>query len=121
METSLINQLKEKLLAEKKKLAEQLEAMTQERTFDKDKVQVKWKELGNKEEDNAVEVANFQDSISLERDLEVNLERIENALAKIEAGQYGICEHCGNDIEEARLRAYPEATLCLKCTAQQKA
>ncbi|HZO21670.1 MAG TPA: TraR/DksA C4-type zinc finger protein [Steroidobacteraceae bacterium] len=30
-------------------------------------------------------------------------------------GTYGICEECGNPIGEERLRARPEATLCIDC------
>lgn len=120
MDKGLIAQSNDKLLEEKKKIISQLEEMTQEKTFNKDKVQVKWKEMGNKDEDNAVEVANFQDSISLERNLEENLEKIEKALEKIDKGEYGKCEKCSRDIEEERLIAYPEATVCLKCTAQKR-
>lgn len=120
MDKGLIAQLKDKLFKEKEKIIFQLEEMTQEKTFDKDKIQTKWKEVGNKDEDNAVEVANFQDNISLERNLEINLEKIEKALEKIEKGEYGKCEKCSQNIEEERLIAYPEATVCLKCTAQKR-
>jgi RNA polymerase-binding transcription factor DksA len=120
MEESLIVQLKGKLFKEKGKIISQLEEMTQEKTFNKDKVQVKWKEMGTKEEDSAMEVANFQDSISLERNLEESLEKIEKALEKIEKGEYGKCEKCPRDIEEERLIAYPEATICLECTVQKR-
>jgi len=120
MDQSLIEQLKEKLLGDRKKLVEQLEQITGEKSFDKDKVQAKWKEVGDKDEDNALEVAEFQDNISLERNLEVNLEKIEDALQRIEKGEYGICEKCSNQIEDERLIAYPEATLCLKCTAEKR-
>lgn len=120
MDSSFIEQLKGKLLETKKMIVAQLEQMTQEKSFNKDKVQAKWQEMGDKEEDNAVEVANFQDNISLERDLEVNLERIEKALQKIVQGEYGKCEKCGSDIEEARLTAYPEAAHCLKCASEPR-
>jgi len=40
---------------------------------------------------------------------------IQAALERIEDGTYGICERCGEDIGEARLRAIPEATRCLNC------
>ena len=41
------------------------------------------------------------------------LERIEHALARIDDGTYGICERCGRQIGEERLRARPWATLCI--------
>ena len=43
------------------------------------------------------------------------IEEIDRALAKIDAGTYGICEHCGQPIAEARLEALPYAALCVAC------
>jgi DnaK suppressor protein len=40
------------------------------------------------------------------------LEEIEDALLRIELGEYGICEECGQSIELARLEAVPYARLC---------
>ncbi len=37
------------------------------------------------------------------------------ALERIENGTYGTCDSCGDAIDEARLRAVPEATRCLNC------
>ena len=43
------------------------------------------------------------------------IRRIAAALARIEAGGYGTCAHCGTDIAEARLDVMPEAALCQAC------
>jgi DnaK suppressor protein len=43
------------------------------------------------------------------------IEDIDAALAKIEAGTYGLCESCGTQIPEARLEALPQAKLCVRC------
>src|SRR3990167_2332581 len=43
------------------------------------------------------------------------LKQIDDALAKIRAGNYGICEQCGRAIKKARLKAIPFATLCVSC------
>jgi DnaK suppressor protein len=43
------------------------------------------------------------------------LARIEYALERMRAGQYGICEGCGSNIPMARLNALPYATYCIKC------
>ena len=40
---------------------------------------------------------------------------IDRALTKIDDGTYGICEHCGQPIPEARLEALPYAALCVAC------
>ncbi len=118
-EQSFIDSQKAKLQEDKDRLVKQLHGMTGDDEFNKDKVQVKWDEMGEKEEDNAVEVAQYQDSISLERDLEEQLERLDGALTRIEDGSYGICEVCGNPIEQQRLAAYPSAVRCMTCAAKR--
>jgi len=41
------------------------------------------------------------------------IDKVEHALARIDAGSYGRCEACGNAIEAERLDALPYTTLCL--------
>ena len=43
------------------------------------------------------------------------LQEIEAALARIDDGSYGSCYDCGEDIDQARLKAYPAARRCLPC------
>lgn len=43
------------------------------------------------------------------------IDEIDRALAKFDAGTYGICEKCGKDIPAARLQALPHAALCVAC------
>lgn len=43
------------------------------------------------------------------------LEAIRAALARIDAGTYGICEACGETISTARLTAMPTALRCVAC------
>jgi DnaK suppressor protein len=40
---------------------------------------------------------------------------IDRALAKIDIGNYGVCEQCGQPIPHARLKALPYAALCVGC------
>jgi RNA polymerase-binding transcription factor DksA len=46
---------------------------------------------------------------------EQRLEAIEVALRALERGTYGLCARCGRQIEEERLDALPDTTLCLSC------
>ena len=41
--------------------------------------------------------------------------RIDEALRRLEEGTYGHCFECGDDIGEARLRALPFAVRCKDC------
>jgi DnaK suppressor protein len=44
----------------------------------------------------------------------------ERALARIEAGTYGVCESCGEPIGKARLQAFPRAALCVRCKQREE-
>ena len=46
--------------------------------------------------------------------------KINEALARIEEGTFGICEMCGEDISEERLKARPVTTLCIDCKKTQE-
>ncbi len=48
------------------------------------------------------------------------LELIEEALVRIEAGEYGACIHCGESVLEKRLEAVPWARHCLRCQDLQE-
>ena len=43
------------------------------------------------------------------------IKKIDEALARLEAGEYGDCESCGVEIGIRRLEARPTATLCIDC------
>jgi RNA polymerase-binding transcription factor DksA len=45
---------------------------------------------------------------------------IDAALSKLEAGVYGRCESCGEDITPARLEAMPAARLCITCASKRR-
>jgi DnaK suppressor protein len=47
------------------------------------------------------------------------IDKVEDALARIEAGGFGRCEACGGPIEAERLDALPYATLCLADARQR--
>lgn len=44
--------------------------------------------------------------------------QIKQALARIEAGEYGICVDCGEPIRKERLEALPFTVKCIKCAAK---
>lgn len=51
----------------------------------------------------------------LAADLQESLDDVDDALGRLAAGTYGLCERCGNPISEARLEAMPTARRCLDC------
>ena len=44
-----------------------------------------------------------------------NLLKIDTALRKLHEGTYGLCEECGEEINEARLKVIPFAIYCIDC------
>lgn len=73
----------------------------------------------------------FTDQASVESELDLNIHikeregrliaKVREALERIEDGSFGICEECGADIAEKRLKARPVTTLCINCKRQQEA
>ena len=72
----------------------------------------------------------YTDRASLESDNSFNLrireresklmQKIKDALARLESGTFGLCEQCGEEISENRLNARPIARLCIKCKEDQE-
>ena len=54
-------------------------------------------------------------TLSLMATEEETLELVEQALDRIRARKYGICEECGGPIAKKRLEAIPFAPLCIRC------
>ena len=49
-----------------------------------------------------------------------HLNKIREALERIDDGSFGICEMCGEQISEARLKARPVTTLCIDCKMEEE-
>ena len=48
------------------------------------------------------------------------LSKIDKAIRKLDAGEFGICEACGDDISPKRIEARPVTTLCIRCKEEQE-
>jgi DnaK suppressor protein len=46
--------------------------------------------------------------------------KIQEALQRLDDGEYGICEECGEEIGIERLKARPVTTLCIQCKSNQE-
>ncbi|OGZ69425.1 MAG: hypothetical protein A3D35_03475 [Candidatus Staskawiczbacteria bacterium RIFCSPHIGHO2_02_FULL_34_9] len=116
MEKNLLEQLKEKLENEKLSIEKELGSFATADTDQKDNWNTRYpnREMGNMEEE-ADEMQEYDNMLSVEHNLELRLKDINLAIEKIGNGSYGKCEKCGSEIEEERLKANPEARLCMKC------
>jgi len=120
MDKKLVQKLKAKLEREKAKVEEQLKSFAKEDKKlkgDWDTIFPRWDgEAGGAGLEKAAdEVEEYSTLLPIEYNLELKLKNIDLALEKIKKGRYGICEKCGQEIDEKRLKIYPEARFCLKC------
>lgn len=60
----------------------------------------------------------YAKELSLEQNTLDLLGKVRHALARIESGEYGICERCGAAIPVERLDALPYTNLCVVCASK---
>jgi RNA polymerase-binding protein DksA len=65
----------------------------------------------------AVEAENDEVLDALGNATRLELEKIKQAISRIDAGSYGICLTCGETIKQERLAALPYANQCIRCAA----
>jgi DnaK suppressor protein len=70
--------------------------------------------FGDDQADSGVATLERDQAQSLATNARRILEQIDEALKRMDAGTYGVCERCGRPIESGRLEALPYATLCLE-------
>ncbi|HNY97808.1 MAG TPA: TraR/DksA C4-type zinc finger protein [Candidatus Pacearchaeota archaeon] len=128
MEIEFIKNQKEKLILEKKSLEESLSSFASKDKKLKGDWDTSFPNYGENESGNAGEgsldaeadeVEEYEKNLSVEHTLEEKLQRVSNALEKIENGNYGKCKNCNKEIEKERLEIMPEADLCLQCEKNQ--
>jgi DnaK suppressor protein len=71
--------------------------------------------LGNHMADDATAAFDQAAFISLRRGHERALAEVESALHRMAEARYGRCERCNEEIDFARLKAVPQAALCMDC------
>lgn len=55
------------------------------------------------------------------RILQQEANQVREAIERVKAGQYGICADCDSPIGDERMKARPEATLCIDCQTRREA
>jgi len=112
----VVDKIKSKLLREKAALEKEEKLLEMEDSY----------KVPGRDSDNADLIDDVDEDVSHEvnrASLQIVKKakgKIKKALFRLKKGKYGICESCGGKIEDARLEAYPEATLCIKCARKAK-
>lgn len=109
LDATLLNELKEKLLAEKSRLEGELARLGTPTGAEGDYETQYAADLGDDPDENATEVEEYVDNVAVEGSLESQLKDVNDALVKMTAGTYGVCEKTGEPIPVDRLQAYPAA------------
>ena len=120
MDKDTLKTIKGKLLVEKEQLEKELENFTMKDSQLSDNYRSEFPQFGDKEHENAAEVADYSDRLSLEHTLEVKLRDVNKALGSIEEGTYGICKYCKKPIEKERLLVRPTSSSCVECKKKLK-
>jgi DnaK suppressor protein len=50
-----------------------------------------------------------------ERQRRASIQKIDAALSRLDAGEYGFCVECGEEISDRRLEVDPAAAFCIRC------
>lgn len=115
MNPEQLTHFKERLLEEKQKLEQELEDFAKKNPRD-GKYEATYPESGgSSDDDNALEIAEYADDVSIEARIESELRDVESALKSIEKGTYGTCKYCNQIIDEKRLEARPASSSCISC------
>lgn len=115
LNADLISKIKNILLEEKTRLEQELGKFTKANKHMSGDYDSNFPEYGDKEDENAAEVADYAANLPLEQTLEKSLRDVNQSLTRIDKGDYGICKYCKKPIEEKRLLARPTSSACVEC------
>jgi len=77
-------------------------------------------DAGDDQADAGAKTFQREHELALTQNARELLELSERALARMDAGTFGVCDTCGQAIGKARLQAFPRATLCVTCKQRQE-
>ncbi len=115
LDQKTLDELKAMLLKEKEDLEKNLGRIAKPINKEEGDYETSFEELGTDKDDNATEVDQYSQNLSVENSLEKQLQDVLDALETMEKGTYGKCENCEKDVPLERLRVNPSARVCLDC------
>jgi len=115
MDKKTLEKIKELLEEEKAKIEKDLGSFAVKDEEIAGNYKSEFPDFGDKEDENASEIATYTDNKSVEYSLEKSLRDIKTSLDRIKKGTYGVCKYCGKEIDEKRLIARPTSSACVAC------
>lgn len=104
----VLEDIRKRLLAQRRQLFRQVAQTEEELLWLETDIESEAQERG--QEEKMVQLLD-----RLDGRMKAEIEAIDQALVRIDSGQYGRCEVCGKGIPESRLEALPTVTRCLAC------
>jgi DnaK suppressor protein len=74
--------------------------------------------LDKDSEEQAAQAENDEVLDGLGNAARTEIEMVKQAIDRIDRGQYGLCQVCGEPIGKERLKAIPYSTMCIKCASR---
>ena len=116
MTQELLEHFKQRLIEDKARLEQEVSDLGSKNPTQPNHFQADYPESGsNSDDDNASEISEYADEISIEARLEAELRDVAKALGAVDKGTYGTCKYCGKDIDIKRLEARPASSSCIDC------
>ena len=119
MNKEFLQQQKGQLQKRKKELEQGLKKIAKKDPNIKDNWETKFPDFGIRTADPSEQtdqIEQYEATLPVEYALETKLKEIKQALSRIKKNTYGTCQKCNKRVKIERLEAYPEASLCIKCT-----
>lgn len=110
-----LDKMHQVLLDEKARLERELSKFAKKNPNVKGDYDASFPEYGDKDDENAQEIAQYTVNKPLEIALEKELRDVNTAMKLFDKGVYGVCKYCDNPIGEKRMKARPTSSSCVAC------
>jgi len=107
LSAEFIEKQKESLLKEKERLVSEVKKLDQ------------YPDYGEQEDDNILELQDYENNEAVDDNLKNLLKKVEAALLAIENGTYGKCAICNGNIELGRIEIMPWIDMCVTCSEEK--
>lgn len=104
------DEVRKNLILMLEELDDRLTTITNDVRHVDEEIEKDWEEQATQNENN--EVQDF-----LGNSAKIEIAAIKQAIARIDAGNYEVCQTCGETINSERLKAVPFSALCVKCAS----
>ncbi len=110
-----LKKVKEVLSEEKERLERELAKFTTKNKHVSGDYDATFPDYGDKDDENAQEVAQYTANKPLEIALEKELRDVNKSLDRLGKGKYGVCKYCDELNDEKRVLASPTSRACVSC------